>query len=54
MKGVTLRLADDFHKRLKLRSVEEDTTMQDYVFKAVQQILDRKESGHRSITNAIK
>lgn len=40
IKTITLRLEDDLHKQLKLKTVTEDTTMQDYVIKLIKKSLE--------------
>ncbi|WP_297518467.1 hypothetical protein [uncultured Clostridium sp.] len=33
MKAITLRMSDEFHKKLKMKMVEEEKTMQDHIIK---------------------
>jgi predicted HicB family RNase H-like nuclease len=40
IKTITLRLEDELHKQLKLTTVAEDTTMQDYVIKLIKKSLE--------------
>jgi hypothetical protein len=40
IKTITLRLEDELHKQLKLTTVVEDTTMQDYVIKLIKKSLE--------------
>lgn len=40
IKTITLRLEDELHKQLKLKTVTEDTTIQDYVLTLIKQSLE--------------
>ena len=42
MKAITLRMTDEFHKQLKLRMVEEEKTMQDYIIGLISKDLEKK------------
>ena len=39
MKTLTLRMPDELHKELKLRCVERDVTMNDYVIELIREAL---------------
>ncbi|OPJ60467.1 CopG family transcriptional regulator [Clostridium chromiireducens] len=42
MKTITLRLEDEFHKKIKLKTVQEDTTIQDYIVNLIKNDLLEK------------
>jgi predicted HicB family RNase H-like nuclease len=44
MKALTIRVEDSLHKKLKIKMVEEETTLQDYILRLIKKDLECKEN----------
>lgn len=44
MKTVTLRMEDEFHKKLKLKMVNEEKTMQDYIIELIANDINKEKN----------
>jgi len=44
---IHVRIPDDLHKRLRIRTAESDTTMQDWVAMAIRKELDRQDAENK-------
>ena len=42
IKTLTLRVSDEFHKALKLKTVEEETSMHEYIIKLIEKDMEIK------------
>jgi len=48
IKTVTLRLSEELHKKLKLLTIMEDTTIQAYLVELIEESLQKRESNEKS------
>jgi predicted DNA-binding protein len=47
IKTVTLRLSDDLHKKIKLLTVNEEKTLQDYITQLIEKDLNERQSDNK-------